>query len=139
MPSDASVARSILSRSIGGIPSGRRRWAGSRRTMAATSATSSTRGTSAQIQTARDAAGPVPGPGGAATAGLGITTRLRFEQAHPSQFRELALVGVEHELARVAEACLENRALPLAHHHDIGALGRGERGAGAEDVEEHAV
>ena len=66
-----------------------------------------------------------------------ITSDL--EEAHPAELGELGLVRVEHELARVREAQLEDPALALALHHRVGELGRLERRAGREVVEEVGV
>ena len=45
-----------------------------------------------------------------------MTRGLRPEQAHPPELRELALVRVEHEIARIAERRVENRALVIVTH-----------------------
>src|SRR4029079_5981555 len=122
MPSWPSVARSMRRRSTAGIPSGRSRHAGFRGTRAAISAASSTSGTIAASQALR------------------VTSRsFRAEHPHPSELGELALMGVEHEPARIAEPRLENRPLPLAQHDGVGRLAPRQRGARAEDVEEHPV
>ena len=43
----------------------------------------------------------------------GVTPHLhRLEHAHPPELGEFALVRVEHELTRVTETGLDNRALP---------------------------
>src|SRR5919106_369353 len=132
MPSDRRTARSITNRSTGGAPSARRRSVGLVLTINTMSAASRTSGTSATIQ--RRAVGR------GAAAVSGITTRPHsFEQAHPPEFRELALMGVEHELAGIAEARLENRALPLTQHHGVGHLGGALGGTRPEHVEEHPV
>src|SRR3954452_21169187 len=120
MPSGPRGAREIDSRSTGGAPAGRKRSAGCRRTIAAMSRPSSTSGTAAQIQTAR----------------LGRKTSLHsLEEAHPAQLGEFALVGVEHELARITEPRLENRALSLAQHHGVRPFGARRGGSRAEHVE----
>src|SRR5688500_14410213 len=114
-----------MSRSTGGAPSFRMASAGRHQTMNATSAAIRSTGTSAKRRLLTAA-----------------TLRARFdrpEQAHPPQLGELALVRVEHELARVAERRLEDRALPLAEHQGVGFLRRRQRRAGLEHVEEHAV
>src|SRR5918997_5734586 len=45
-----------------------------------------------------------------------------LEEAHPPELGELRLVGVEHVLARVREAHLEDPALTLTEHHGVGEL-----------------
>ena len=62
-----------------------------------------------------------------------------LEEAHPAELRELGLVRVEHVLARVGKANLEDPALALALHDRVGELGRLERRAGRVVVEEVAV
>src|SRR5215204_5815883 len=124
MPSLARVARAMVSRSTGGMPAGRSRSAGSRRTIAAISSASSSSGTATQTQSRRSR----------------VTTHLHgLEHAHPSELGELALVCMEHELAGIAEAGLQDRALALAQHDRVGTLGGDSRCSGLEDVEEHAV
>src|SRR3954462_3249159 len=120
MPSAASVVRSTRSFSTGGTPAGRSRSAGRKARIAAISAARSTTGTSARMTRLR------------------VTAHLRgFEHPHPAQFGELALVRVEHELARVAEARLHDRAFPLAEHHGVGRFRAAQARAGAIDVKEH--
>src|SRR6266545_5408442 len=124
MPSAPSEAREIVSRSTGGIAAGRSVSPGWSLTIAMMSRARSTSGTAAQNQ----------------TAGLRCTACLHgFEHAHPTQLGELALVCVEHELSRVAEAGFEHGAFSLAEHHRIGSLGGRDRGHGSEYVEEHSM
>src|SRR3712207_7554986 len=49
---------------------------------------------------------------------------LDLEEAHPAELRELAYVGVEHELAREVVAELQDPALPLGEHLRVGELDR---------------
>src|SRR5262245_16805310 len=122
IPSCESTARSMRSFSTGGRPSGRRRSEGFSVTSAAISPARSTSGTSATTHVLR------------------VTPRsFRLEHPHPAEFRELALMRVEHERAGVAEPRFENGALALAEHHGVGALRGRQRRAGPEHVEEHAV
>ena len=61
------------------------------------------------------------------------------EEAHPAELRELAHVGVEHVLAGVREAQLEDAALALALDHRVGEVARLELRAGRVVVEEVGV
>src|SRR5829696_2200355 len=99
-------------------------------------AASSISGTAAAIhQRARDAAGA----GTAATCTSGVTAHLPGpEQAHPPELGKLALVRVEHEVARIAERRIQDCALTLTEHDRVGDFRRA-RGAGAARVEEHPV
>src|SRR3982751_1237102 len=109
MPSAASVAREMVSRSTGGAPAGRSRSPGCSRTIAATRRASRRSGTAAQIQVRL----------------LGCTTTLHcFEHPHPTELGELTLMGVEHEFPGIAEPGFEDRAFPLAEHDRVGALRR---------------
>src|SRR5687768_10154283 len=64
---------------------------------------------------------------------------LRPEQPHPAELRGLALVRVEHEVARVAERRFEHRPFALAQHHGIGVIRDAPSGARAEGIEKHAM
>src|SRR5688500_12258500 len=109
MPSGPSCARSIESRSTGGTSPPCRRSPGLVRMMTATRTASSASGTiPASHRRERD------------HRTSGVTSHLHgLEHAHPSEFGELTLVGVEHELAGIAEPRFENRALPLAEHDRV--------------------
>src|SRR6266850_4396385 len=61
------------------------------------------------------------------------------EEAHPPELRELALMGVEHEVTGVAERRFDDRPLTLTEHYGVGLLRRRQRRASPEDVEEHPV
>src|SRR5687768_844502 len=103
--------------------------------MTATSAASSTSGTSARPHVRLEEEVGVE-----AIASSRITVdSLRPEEPHPAELRELALVRVEHEVARVAERRFENRPFTLAQHHGIGVIRDAPACARAEDVEEHAM
>src|SRR5688572_6738462 len=122
MPSPSSVARSITRRSTGGMPSGLPMPGAPVRTSSATSPASRTSGSSAMIhgtpEPPRAVSGATRASAGAfAGAGpvSGITAAPHgFEEAHPPQLGEFALVRVEHELAGVPEPRLEHRTLRLA-------------------------
>src|SRR5215207_6799451 len=132
MPSLRSVARSTTSRSTGGAPSGCTSPSGPDRISTKSRPASSTSGIAATSHTRL--------AGGWVTTVSGITAwSARFEKAHPAKLGELALVGVEHELARIPEPRLDDRALALAQHQGVGGLGRRQRRAGAVGVEEHPV
>src|SRR5688572_26186478 len=106
MPSGPSCARSMESRSTGGTAPPRRRSPGLVFTTTATS-------------TARSASGAraASHKRGADHWISGVTAHLYgFEQAHPAQLGELALVRMEHELSRISESCLDDGALALAEH-----------------------
>ena len=120
-PGDRST-RVMASRSTGGSAWPRAAPDGPPPTMSASSAPSSTSGTSASAavsQGERDVA-----TGASAPMIRTHDALLRPEQAHPPELGELALVRVEHEIARIAERRLENRALALAQHHRVGVLAR---------------
>ena len=55
----------------------------------------------------------------------GLHQSRDLEEALPAELGELRLVGVEHVLAGVREAPLEDPALALAEHHRVGELARG--------------
>src|SRR5687768_231908 len=77
---------------------------------------------------------------GSTASSLSFTARrLRAEQAHPAQLRKLALMGVKHEVALVAEGRLENRALALAQRDGVGVVARFGTRARPVAVEEHPV
>src|SRR5512134_3220120 len=95
---------------------------------------SSTSGTSAASQRR-----PVwRAPAGARVSALTAGT-LRTEKPHPPQLGELALVRMEHEVALIPEARLENRPLPLAQHQRVRVIDRAGTRARAVRVEEHPV
>src|SRR5688500_5674359 len=99
----------MASRSTGGAPSPRKVSAGVVWIISTSSAARSTSGTSAMSQTRAVIGGAV--------AVSGVTARSHgLKQPHPAQLGELALMRVEHELARIAEPRLEDRALPLTQH-----------------------
>src|SRR3990172_4830320 len=86
------------------------------------------------------------GDGEAAAAPPAATTGVRsdaivrhLEEAHPAQFGELSLVGVEHVPAVVGEAYLQDGPLCLAEHDRVGELARLQARPRAVDVEEVAV
>ena len=62
-----------------------------------------------------------------------------LEEALPAELGELGLVRVEHELAGVREAPLEDPALALAEHHRVGELRRRLARARREVVEQVPV
>src|SRR5919106_4438572 len=62
-----------------------------------------------------------------------------LEEAHPAQFSELAHVGVEHVLAGVGEAQLEDSALALTLDDGVREVARLEARAGRVVVEEVGV
>src|SRR5262245_9138769 len=104
----ASSARSMRSTSTGGA-SPRRRSAGPERTIQARSAARATSGRAPRASERRVSR---------RTAGL-LDLRHRrqvlgLEHPHPAELGELALVGVEHELAGVAEGGLQDGPLALA-------------------------
>src|ERR671910_1437829 len=106
MPSGVNTARSTIRRSTGGAPSGCTTPRGPVRISTNRSTASSASGMTARIQTRL--------ADGRSIVVSGITARPRgFEEAHPPELRELALMGVEHELAGIPEAGLDNRALAL--------------------------
>ena len=113
MPSGVSTARSTISRSTGGAPSGWTSPSGPVRISTNSSTASSASGMTASIQTRL--------ADGRSIVVSGITARPRsFEKPHPSELCELTLMGVEHELAGIAEAGLDDRALTLAEHQRVG-------------------
>src|SRR6185369_10694853 len=125
------------SRSTGGRFAPRTASAGRDHTIATSSAPSSTSGTSANSTLGT--------PGTSGTLGtlgtpgpLGVTLN-RPEQAHPAEFGELALMGVEHEIARIPERRLDDGPLALTQHQRVGLFARCQRRPRAEDVEEHPV
>src|SRR6188472_1911640 len=131
MPPLVSTARSMASFSTGGRSSPRSRSAGPVRMMRKISAPRSASGMSATPHTRGDRRLSAPS---------GVTTHsCRFEKPHPAQLGKLALVSVEHELAGIAESCLEDRALALAEHDRVCRLRARHARAGAIEIEEHAV
>src|SRR4029453_17724053 len=133
MPSGANSTRGIVRRSTGGIPCGLSASAGPPRVSRRISPASNSSGSNAIAQTP----GEITSRAGLAVSG--VTGRLRSEQAHPPKLRKLALMSVEHEVARKPPRRLENRALPLAQHHRIGVVVRYEGRSSAKDVEKHPV
>src|SRR6187431_2224045 len=132
MPCDPRTARSTTSFSTGGTPSCGTMPAAPERISRNNKPASRTTGRIANVQ--------IRAAGARSVVVSGITTRPRgFEQAHPSELRELTLMSVEHELARVPEAGFENRPLPLTQHQRVGRFIRCERRPGAIGIEEHAV
>src|SRR5687767_253079 len=128
MPDEPRIARSITSRSTGGTPSCWTTPAAPDRIRMKSKPARSARGTTANIQTRASGTGSV-------TASCVTADPARFEQAHPPELGEFALMGVEHEAARIAEARLENGALALTQHQRVGRFTRRQRGAGAVGVE----
>src|SRR5215204_4231187 len=100
------------------------------------SAARSSSGTAAAIhQRARDTAGA----GTAATCTSGVTAHLPGpEEAHPPELGKLALVRVEHEVARIPERRIQDRALALTEHDRVCDF-RCPCRARAARVEEHSV
>src|SRR5687768_15485014 len=132
MPEGPRTARSTTSFSTGGTPSCWITPAAPDRIRMNSRPARSTSGRIASVQTRA--------LGACAATVSCVTARSRcFEESHPPELRELALVRVEHELARVPEAGLENRAFALTEHQRVGRLARGQRGPGPVGVEEHAV
>src|SRR5687768_9061883 len=137
-PSGLSRTRRIDRVSTGGAAGSFRRSAGLNISSAATTIPSSTSG----IRIAAVSRAPVAGVRSTewATPASGLTASLhRFEHPHPAQFREFALMRVEHELARVTEFRLEDDAFTLAHHDGVGVIVGGLPRAGAIHIEEHGV
>ena len=130
MPSEPSETRWNDSFSTGGYPAPRTASAGPLRTIHRSSPPSSSSGTSANshvVSEPRDADASRVVVAGVLEAS-GVTARLHgAEEPHPPELRELALVRVEHEVARVTERGLENRALALAKGQRVGDLGRRAR------------
>src|SRR5687767_6496028 len=132
MPEESSTARSITSRSIGGTPSCWTTPGTPDRNRMNRRPARIARGTIAKIQSRA---------AGARSARVSCVTSHpgRLEETHPAQLRELALMGVEHELPRIAEGGLEDGALALTEHERVGLFARVQRRARAIGIEEHPV
>src|SRR5688572_33482939 len=106
--------------------------------MPATSTARSSSGTNASSHVRPDEAADETDEAAAACSGV-TAGRLCPEESHPPELRELALVRVEHEIARIAERRFENRPFTLAQHHGVGVVRDVAAGTRSEHVEEHAV
>src|SRR5262245_35064374 len=124
MPCSSSVTLWNVMRSTGGAFSGRSVRSGEVHTIAASRPARRTSGSTASSQDARGSGGAeTDGPAMAWGCVSGVTPPLlRTEQSHPSELRELGLVGVEHEVAGISERRLEDRALALAEHQRVGVF-----------------
>src|SRR4029450_6053870 len=116
---DVKMTRGIINRSTGGAPCGFNESAGFVRSISNTRPPSNTTGSRATTH------GPNAVWESGALVASGFTCRrLRPERSHPPKLGKLALVGVEHEITRIAPSRFEDRPLALAQHHCVGVLVR---------------